>query len=291
MANEDQFQGDIAHGADDQGNPVKMGGRAKDAAPTAVLDGQRVNAYFDTLGRLHVVDESGGGGGGGGGVSSTVAIDQTTPGSTNFVAANITKVGGTAVALGQALMAASFPVALASNQSALPVTAASLPLPTLAATSSLQGTGNTSLSSLDTKTPALGQALAAGSTPVVLTAVQLTILASPTLSAGSAIIGTANIGTDVVAAGTFGGKTVGASAVQMIAASNPATKGVLVKADDSNTGSVYVGLSSSVTADAGGANSGIRLAAGSSLLVPVSNANLVYLIGSAASQNVAWMAC
>lgn len=39
-----------------------------------------------------------------------------------------------------------------------------------------QSTGNTSLSSIDTKTPALGQALAAGSTPVVLTAAQLSTL-------------------------------------------------------------------------------------------------------------------
>ena len=49
-------------------------------------------------------------------------------------------------------------------------------LPTLAATSTLQTTGNSSLSSIDTKTPALGQALAAASTPVVLTAAQMTTL-------------------------------------------------------------------------------------------------------------------
>jgi hypothetical protein len=49
-------------------------------------------------------------------------------------------------------------------------------LPTLAATSTLQTTGNSSLSSIDTKTPVLGQALAAGSTPVVLTAAQITTL-------------------------------------------------------------------------------------------------------------------
>ena len=57
-----------------------------------------------------------------------------------------------------------------------PISAASLPLPTGAATSSLQTTGNTSLSSIDTKTPALGQALAAASVPVVLTAAQITTL-------------------------------------------------------------------------------------------------------------------
>lgn len=57
-----------------------------------------------------------------------------------------------------------------------PVSAASLPLPSGAATSAAQTTGNNSVASIDTKTPALGQALAAGSVPVVLTASQITTL-------------------------------------------------------------------------------------------------------------------
>jgi len=44
------------------------------------------------------------------------------------------------------------------------------------ATTAKQDTGNTSNASIDTKTPALGQALAAASTPVVLTAAQLSTL-------------------------------------------------------------------------------------------------------------------
>lgn len=60
--------------------------------------------------------------------------------------------------------------------SAIPVSAASLPLPTNAATSALQTSGNTSLSSIDGKTPVLGQALAAASVPVVLTSAQLSTL-------------------------------------------------------------------------------------------------------------------
>lgn len=47
----------------------------------------------------------------------------------------------TLVALGQALMAASVPVVIASNQSAVPVSAASLPLPSGASTAALQGGG------------------------------------------------------------------------------------------------------------------------------------------------------
>lgn len=63
-----------------------------------------------------------------------------------------------------------------SSATTQPISATSLPLPTGASTSTLQTTGNASLSSIDTKTPALGQALAAASTPVVLTAAQITTL-------------------------------------------------------------------------------------------------------------------
>lgn len=57
-----------------------------------------------------------------------------------------------------------------------PISAAALPLPSGASTSALQTSGNSSLSSIDSKTPALGQALAAASVPVVLTAAQLSTL-------------------------------------------------------------------------------------------------------------------
>ncbi len=53
-------------------------------------------------------------------------------------------------------------------------------LPTGASTSAAQTTGNNSLSSIDTKLPAQGQALAAASVPVVLTAAQITTLTPPT---------------------------------------------------------------------------------------------------------------
>lgn len=56
---------------------------------------------------------------------------------------------------GQATSANSAPVVLASDQSTVAVSAASLPLPTGSATAANQATGNTSLASIDTKTPAL----------------------------------------------------------------------------------------------------------------------------------------
>src|SRR5690348_1466472 len=47
--------GDIANAAADSGNPLKMGGVGHTANPTAVTDGQRVNAAFDKLGKQVVV--------------------------------------------------------------------------------------------------------------------------------------------------------------------------------------------------------------------------------------------
>lgn len=87
---------------------------------------------------------------------------------------------GIPAALGQTTMAASMPVAIASNQSAIPISGTVTVDTSLLATSAKQDTGNTSLASIDTKTPALGQALAAASTPVVLTAAQITTLTPQT---------------------------------------------------------------------------------------------------------------
>lgn len=79
----------------------------------------------------------------------------------------------------------STPVGTAANP--LNVAAATLPLPAGAATGAKQDTGNTSVASIDTKTPALGQALAAASVPVVLTAAQITTLTPPAAIAGFAL--------------------------------------------------------------------------------------------------------
>jgi hypothetical protein len=54
--------GNTPHDGVDAGNPLKVGGYAKAAAPTAVSDGDRVNAWFSTYGMLNVTlrDTSGG---------------------------------------------------------------------------------------------------------------------------------------------------------------------------------------------------------------------------------------
>lgn len=63
---------------------------------------------------------------------------------------------------------------------------ASLPLPTGAATSALQTTGNTSLSSIDGKTPSLGQALMAASVPVAIASNQSAVPVSGTVAVSNA---------------------------------------------------------------------------------------------------------
>lgn len=44
-------EGDTAHDAPDTGDPVKIGGQARTTNPSAVADGDRVNAIYDKLGR------------------------------------------------------------------------------------------------------------------------------------------------------------------------------------------------------------------------------------------------
>lgn len=83
-----------------------------------------------------------------------------------------------------------------------PISATSLPLPTNASTSALQTTGNTSLSSIDTKVPTLGQALAAASVPVVLTAAQLSTL-TPLTSVAVTNAGTFAVQSAASQAGTW----------------------------------------------------------------------------------------
>ncbi len=49
------IQGEVAHDAIDSGNPQKIGGKASLNEPTAVADADRVNAWFDQLGRAVIL--------------------------------------------------------------------------------------------------------------------------------------------------------------------------------------------------------------------------------------------
>lgn len=99
-----------------------------------------------------------------------------------------TQVGGTAVATGNGVAGAgSQRVVIASDNTAFSVNAiqsgswnvgnvtGTVSLPTGASTSALQTSGNASLTSIDGKTPALGQALMAASVPVVIASNQTAV--------------------------------------------------------------------------------------------------------------------
>ena len=113
-------------------------------------------------------------------ISGTVSLPTgaATLAAQNTGNASLSSIDGKTPALGQTTMSGSQPVAIASNQTAIPVTqsgtwninniSGTVSLPTGAATLAAQNTGNASLSSIDTKTPALGQTTMSGSQPVVI---------------------------------------------------------------------------------------------------------------------------
>lgn len=76
---------------------------------------------------------------------------------------------------------------------------------------------------------------------------------------------------------------IGTSAVQLMATSTHAPRGVQIKAALTNSGTLYVG-NSDVTAGAADATDGFPLAPGDALFIPVDDPSKVYLIGSAIGQ-------
>ena len=59
---------------------------------------------------------------------------------------------------------------------------------------------------------------------------------------------------------------------------------VVVKASNNNTGTVYIGFSSGVTA-----SNGFELGPGESLTLPVNNVNKLYAISNSGSQNISYI--
>jgi len=84
--------------------------------------------------------------------------------------------------------------------------------------------------------------------------------------------------------------SIGTSAVQMKSSSVPCNNGVMIKASSTNTGIVYVGSSNAVTANTSDTTDGLPLSANDGIVITVDNANDIWLIASAASQKVFWIA-
>lgn len=81
------------------------------------------------------------------GVSPTNPLPVTIESEVGTLNVNVSEYGGVATTLGQKVSASSLPVVIASDQSAVPISAASLPLPTGAATNSELITINSTLGS------------------------------------------------------------------------------------------------------------------------------------------------
>lgn len=175
--------------------------------------------------------------------SQTIAVDTT------LLAKETTlgSINSKTPALGQAVMASSSPVVIASNQSAVPVSAASLPLPTGAAT-------ETTLAAINTKLPALGQAAMAASQPVVIANNQSTIpsnisqinAVTPLMGAGPT--GTGSMRQTIANAATPTSANVAASITNVTLLASSATRmGAAFYNDSSSAMYLKLGATSSTT--------------------------------------------
>ena len=77
--------------------------------------------------------------------------------------------------------------------------------------------------------------------------------------------------------------TVGTSAVQLATSSTPLKFGIVVKADPSNSGKVYVGDSSVSTSN------GYCLTAGEGIAFEIDDASKVYVVADTDNQKVYWL--
>jgi hypothetical protein len=132
--------------------------------------------------------------------------------------ASLSSIDAKTPALGQALKSGSTPVVIASDQGNL-----SFSLPSGASTSALQTAGNASLSSLDSKTPALGQATTSASVPVAIASNQtaIPVIQSGTWNVGS-VTGSLPLPTG---AATSALQTTGNSTLSTISSRLPASFG------------------------------------------------------------------
>ena len=162
----------------------------------------------------------------------TLALTSTLQSASNSSLGSID--GKLPLSLGQKTGVGSLPVVLASDA---PLTIGTLPLS--AALASLQSVGNTSLSSIETKLPPLGQTLAGGCIPVVLTAAQLSLLVPPT---------TVNANTGLMQPLTDA--QLRASSLSIVAASLPLPLGAATASNQNAINNALVAIASNTVGNA-----------------------------------------
>ena len=81
---------------------------------------------------------------------------------------------------------------------------------------------------------------------------------------------------------------VNASAVQMTTDTTKGDYGVIVRAGSGNSGKLYIGNSSGVTANSADATDGFPLSAGESVVVKVRSPDQIYVIADGANNDDLW---
>jgi hypothetical protein len=142
-------------------------------------------------------------------------------------------ISGSDYSIGKIAFGTLGSVTIVDASNPLPVTISGI------ATSAKQDTGNTSLSSIDGKIPALGQALAAASVPIVLTAAQITTLTPPAAITGFATESTLS---------TLNGKVTACNTGAVVLAAGTAAVGKLVANDGVDIGDVTINNASGASA-------------------------------------------
>lgn len=84
--------------------------------------------------------------------------------------------------------------------------------------------------------------------------------------------------------------SIGTTAVKLVSASLLTSGGVTVKASVVNSGRIYVGTRSTITANTNATTDGFELAAGESAWLPVNDAFNIYVIANTTAQKVFWLA-
>lgn len=80
------------------------------------------------------------------------------------------------------------------------------------------------------------------------------------------------------------------TASQLAAGGPAANEGITILASSANTGTIYVGYASTITADAADGTDGFPLAAGASIFLPARKVEDVWVIASTGTQK-AWFIC
>ncbi len=223
------------------------------------------------------------------GAGTVIALLKTIAGAGASSSVDLIQVGGAAIALGQTTMAASLPVVMASNQTAVPISAAALPLPTLAATSTLQTSGGQKTQVVDGS----GNVIGATSNALDINIksgnpTSITANAGTNLNTSALALEAGNLATLVAALAIpttiyNGKKAVTTAGTRVTLASSQAVKSVTVKALAANTGTIYVGDGSVAS------TTGFALAAGESISLNLTNLATVNLDCSVSGEGVTYL--